>query len=197
MEHALASRSHRRESRGEGGDRRAHFGTGGPRPFRAATFHWPKATRSGSEIIAGGWSKSPATRSAISHSSSTTTAWRLSATRCSRWAAAGCSKARRSRCSPRSPADCEPARRHPPLLRPRIYALQRPVRRACRAGQCSDRPAACRRANVAGGGSDHLADHCRGGTCHQSLRSCFDLGTIGVVTEGQRQLSFMKKSAEV
>ena len=43
----------------------------------------------------------------------------------------------------------------------------------------SDHPAACRRANVAGGGSrSTLADPTVAEEpCHQSLRSCFDLGT--------------------
>ncbi len=103
-EHASPRRSRRRQPRAQAA-RPAARSSARARTRRASpasTLPWARATSSSSARIAPPCSTRRATRAATSSITSRMRARRSSATRCSPWGAAGCSKARRRRCGARS-----------------------------------------------------------------------------------------------
>ncbi len=142
--------------------------------------------------------ESRAIRSATSPWSSTTTASRSSATQCSRWVAAGCSKGRRSRCSVRCSGIAALARRHRALLRRTNIRSPTPASRPTPSPATRRSPARLDEvARAARRGRDHGSDQRRGRNAKPILS--FEQRTwqeFARLRTRQRQLSFMKRSAQ-
>ena len=143
-QHPLAPRPHRRQPGDQGSDRRDDHRPGrrewpDPGPRRRAEGRRPGVARRRIEPKFG---KCPAIRWATSPTSFARTGSPSSATPCSPWAAAGCSKARPEQMHDSLgrlaglPDDIQA------LLRPRIYAGQRPLRRSRLPAERGDRRAA-------------------------------------------------------
>ena len=133
-EHPLASRSHRRQP-GASKRRPAHRSSGRPKPSGSGASMFRRRRRSGHGRRARGrvWNSRPHC-SAISPTTSKTSAclcWRYDVCHGLRPAVR-----RHGRADVRiAPADRRAARGRAHLLRPRIYAVQRPLRGPCRARQ--------------------------------------------------------------
>ena len=113
-----------------------------------------------------------------------------SATRCSRWAAGVCSRARRNRCTHRSTG-------WPRCPKTPSYTARTNIRCRTRASPATPNPAmrqspsGLRRSRRCGARTNHPADERRAGACNQSLRSRVELGGVRAPA-GRRKTAFVE-----
>ena len=197
LEHPLAPRPHRRQPRHQGGDRRAISGPAARRiPGRDIALSEGERSPHRRARRAGGRGARPHARPCRAVFS-TRTAWRSSATPCSRWAAAGCSKARRNRCTARSAGlPLCPATRSS-IARTNIRSPT-PASPPTPSPAMRPSPTVCREVEaLRDAGEITLPTTRRAGTRNQSLRSSLELAGIRAPADGERQLPLRLAGAEV